>query len=537
MNPPSGLSLKTKTTLVIGLVLAALLGGMLYLLSTELTVGLAEFQSMTARQQLQRIVFSLDRTAEKMVGDTAENALWDDTYEFLRGENPDYLQDNFYAVPDVVPDFDVILVWNADNDLVDSAVVSPEELQNGLPMGTTAAEFSPTTALDPATNRASGFIRTSRGPMLFASVGVRFTDGSGDSIGTLTYANFLTGRLLDQAERISGVVALEIAPDGESFDSQSAELISVTNTLPTPVVSFSPNATLWSTGVTPVGTLAFPVTGGDGDLAVIRADLSNELFDLAESSLLGMILYPLAGGVILTLTVIVLVDRLVLRRISELTSEMHRIAESGDSARQIAISGRDEFAVLAHSANRMVRSLQLKSQALLRERALVASILQSTTECVIAVQVDPHPTTRAQSFIVIRSNAAAATFLATSSEELHQHYLELYFPEIQQAHVHQALVDAADSKTTFSKELAGSGNRAGQWFQLSASPWEEGLVITVHDTTERRHSEADLRESLSEIERFNYAMMGREERVMELKQEVTALQRELGRAATYRADA
>ncbi len=533
MKLPRGLSLKTKTALVIGTVLVALLGGMLYLLSAELIESFSTLQATTARQQIQRIVTFIDRTTRKTVGDTAENALWDETYDFLLGGDPDYLERNFYAVADVVPDFDVILVWNSEGQLMDSAILSEDELLKGLPDGTSAAEFAPTTVLDPDTSRAQGLIRTSRGPLLYASVGVSRTNGSGDPVGTLTYATFLEGRILDQAEWISGVVSLDIAEGPELMDPESATFTPQTTTLTPPVAYFDPNDTAWLTGSTPLATLVFPVTGGDEEPVVIRADLSNELFDLAISSRHKMVLYPLAGAIVLILTTIALVDRLVLRRISELTSEMHRVAESGDSARKIAISGRDEFAALARSANRMLHSLQAKSQALHRERALATSVLQSTTECVIAVQVDPHPTAATQSLVVIRSNAAAAAFLTTSSDDLHEHYLESYFPEIQEPLLHKKLLAAAESKTPFSGEIAGLETRTGQWFQLSASPWEEGLVITIHDTTQRRHAEAELRESLSEIERFNYAMMGREDRIIELKEEVNALHQRLGTPPTY----
>ena len=56
---------------------------------------------------------------------------------------------------------------------------------------------------------------------------------------------------------------------------------------------------------------------------------------------------------------------------------------------------------------------------------------------------------------------------------------------------------------------------------------------TIPDFFARKRSEERLRESLAEVERFNRAMMSREERVLELKQEVNDLLAELGRQPAY----
>ena len=53
---------------------------------------------------------------------------------------------------------------------------------------------------------------------------------------------------------------------------------------------------------------------------------------------------------------------------------------------------------------------------------------------------------------------------------------------------------------------------------------------------ERKQAEESLRESMEELERFNRLSVGRELRMIELKEEVNALLRELGREEEYRVD-
>jgi PAS domain S-box-containing protein len=61
----------------------------------------------------------------------------------------------------------------------------------------------------------------------------------------------------------------------------------------------------------------------------------------------------------------------------------------------------------------------------------------------------------------------------------------------------------------------------------------EAVLAYVRDITERRQNEERLRKTMGELERFNRVMVGRELRVIELKQEVNDLRRALGQPPVY----
>ena len=62
---------------------------------------------------------------------------------------------------------------------------------------------------------------------------------------------------------------------------------------------------------------------------------------------------------------------------------------------------------------------------------------------------------------------------------------------------------------------------------------EQVVLSTLVDITERKRAEEALRASNAELARFNQAMVGRELRMIELKQEVNALCAQLGEAPHY----
>jgi PAS domain S-box-containing protein len=75
-----------------------------------------------------------------------------------------------------------------------------------------------------------------------------------------------------------------------------------------------------------------------------------------------------------------------------------------------------------------------------------------------------------------------------------------------------------------------SGEMTGAALRLQEA---DCIVAFARDITARKKSEAELQRSLADLARFNRLMVGRETRVMELKQEVNALCRSLSRTPTY----
>ena len=62
---------------------------------------------------------------------------------------------------------------------------------------------------------------------------------------------------------------------------------------------------------------------------------------------------------------------------------------------------------------------------------------------------------------------------------------------------------------------------------------ESAIISVVRDVTERKKAEEQLKEKIAELEKFNKLMVGRENRMIELKREVNQLLKELGRAEEY----
>jgi hypothetical protein len=83
-------------------------------------------------------------------------------------------------------------------------------------------------------------------------------------------------------------------------------------------------------------------------------------------------------------------------------------------------------------------------------------------------------------------------------------------------------------------------NRAGVAFpvEVNLSPFQVDdewfAVVTVRDITERKKAEDASKEYVADLERFNRLVIGREERMIQLKEEINGLTEKLGGEKKYK---
>ena len=96
-----------------------------------------------------------------------------------------------------------------------------------------------------------------------------------------------------------------------------------------------------------------------------------------------------------------------------------------------------------------------------------------------------------------------------------------------------------DKLTTIEEEVQTPDNK---FFLMRISPYRttedriNGVVITFVDITARKEAEQQLRDSVSELTRFNLAMVSRESRMIDLKKEVNELAQRLNEPPRYPLD-
>ena len=89
------MSVKVKTILLTAITLF-IMGGGIFLLSQDFLLGhFARLESTTQVKDLGSVSKSIDRIYNEIGGLAVDWAVWDETDRFLKGENPEFIQDNF----------------------------------------------------------------------------------------------------------------------------------------------------------------------------------------------------------------------------------------------------------------------------------------------------------------------------------------------------------------------------------------------------------------------------------------------------------
>jgi sensor domain CHASE-containing protein len=75
--------------------------------------GFEQVERQNALTDLERVRSALGRSEEELRSAAGDWAPWDDTYRFLRGENPDYVRDNLAPETYRILDLDALILTDA----------------------------------------------------------------------------------------------------------------------------------------------------------------------------------------------------------------------------------------------------------------------------------------------------------------------------------------------------------------------------------------------------------------------------------------
>ncbi|GEM_PF-5712861 len=175
-----------------------------------------------------------------------------------------------------------------------------------------------------------------------------------------------------------------------------------------------------------------------------------------------------------------------------------------------------------------------RTQALGRANASLRAVMETAHDAVVSAN--------SQGQVIYWNRRAGAMFGYTADEMAGQPLTRIVPERFRDAHTLglQRVVAGGEAHVLGRMiELIGL-HQDGREFpvELSLAQWSvEGQVYftsIIRDITERKHADDALTAKRRELESMNKVMMGREERILEMKQEVNGLLNELQRTARYR---
>ena len=539
------MNLRKKT---LGIVAAASIGLILVLYATLSVLIARDFHVLEvqyARQDVERAIDVLATDLNGLGTSVQEYAEWDDTYAFIRDRNRSYVQSNLIDRTFNALRLNVLLLFDEDGrgalalgfdvDASQPVPLDPfllDELTEQRPL----LEHSSLTG-----ERLGILTLPAYPPLLVASRPIVTSDGSGPIRGTLVMGRFLDGaeiqKLSDSIElqldilpfdrdaAVSNAHLLELWQEFEGLRDRTIRAAGPTSSVGiTTADDFAPADLHQSAPKTRIAAIAADGRGGsaisihpDGpnrlsgyslipDLygrpaLLLRVNLPRDIYQRGKNAIYYLALAVLTAGLFFSGIALLLIEKLVLSRLTRLSSQVKTVGQSGDLSVRLEMDGDDELASLAHAIDTMLGALNRYQRERSSAEERYRLLAENSTDLISRETSD--------GVYVYASPASTALLGYTADELVGQPRRQFVHPDDRALFELAANNNAHDNHapTTYTVQYR-MRNKAGEdvWFETtSRSIYDpndgkpQGTISVSRDITSRKCTEQELRDSESSI--------------------------------------
>ncbi len=531
---PRGLSLRAKSFLFVGAVALVVTAALLALVGTVFMESMNSIQNELTKDLIESVISRLNQAARQQQSRVLDGAIRDETFSFLKGTRKGYIERGTLAQAHSSGQ-DYFVLFDRQKNPFAWMLLSPgRETANNLPDYFQSDEARHTGLLQEG-KPSSVCLPAPDGLLLLSAHPVTRADGSGPSPGWLVYGLNIGKDWFAEMKELTGVSITPIAIDGRgegvrregksvSSDALGTCRIFLSGSNPSGNASAGLSADIQfenAAGFVPAGLrLTFPSVLYSG-----AVELRNKLI---WSSILG--------AVVLGAFCCLAIEHLFIRKIIRMDREFQLLVGSKDSSARLMETSSDEFGRLAGSANRLLDSLRRQRLESENQKTLFLSVLDSASEGIMAFRSLRNEKGAISDFILVLANKSAEEMMNRNSRDMLGKCLLGLFPGNLSEGLFERYVRVVETRTGEQFEAFHPHDGIRSWFHISAEPWADGFVVTFEEIGQRKRVEQELKASIEELERFNRAMIGRENRVLEMKSEVNLLRRRMGLPPGYKVD-
>jgi len=334
-------SVQKKVSLTVLVVMAALALISFMTLNKVVTPTFDQLETKEAETNLIRAQRAIQNDLENLSAIAGDWGLWDDAFDFVRGEYPAFEDSNLDRPTLTNLSLNLLAIYDQDDQLVwglgesDGRPVELAALQI-LDRGTETARYL-LDHIDPA-GKKDGLISTGIGPMMISSWPVVRSDGGGPIAGTM-----IMGQLLDETRvtqlRNRTEVQLGWNPIQQAQNFESEYTVALNTESAATVLHLKHDTEIISTGLL-VDLFSAP-------LMILEVRTPRNISALGNSTVNTALLFLAIAGITVAIVTGLLLRHIVVLPLEGLTSQVTNIRKSGDLSLRLNSSRNDEIGSLA----------------------------------------------------------------------------------------------------------------------------------------------------------------------------------------------
>ncbi|AFZ09889.1 multi-sensor signal transduction histidine kinase [Oscillatoria nigro-viridis PCC 7112] len=480
------MKLRRKTLSIIGITIAGLTS-ILYVASSSILLGsLIKAEEQEATQVIKGVLSVFGQTADDFNSRFADWSAWDDTYDFIQNRNSQFIASNL--IPEGLANIrvNIAVFVNTSGQIVYGTGLDSEKLKlTPVPeaLKRRISLSDPLLQHPNAKSSLAGILLLPSGPILIASRPILTTKSTGPIRGTLIF-----GRTLDAAgiAKVSKITRLPLIVHSVNearlpadFQQAREKLSQKKQILVRPLSEES------------MAGYALIRDIYNQPALLLRVDIPREIYRQGQISLLYLLGSVALAGVGLVGCTLLLLERLVLSRLSGLAKAVNQISSSQDLSVRLPVTGEDELSDLAHTINGMLSAIAQAESEQLEEKARYRAVVEQATDCIFLWD--------AQTKRLLEANTAFTDLLDYSLDAISQltiYDIIAYSKDLIDSNIDLLLTD---KQFRIGEVLYRRRDGSCVDVEVSGSVISYGgreiICTVVRDITERKQAEAELRAS------------------------------------------
>lgn len=352
-------SLQEKVSLTLFAVIAAL--ALLIYLTLEAVVAptFDQLELDGARTDLVRAERAIQNDLDNLVAITGDWSIWDDAYDYVRGEYPAFVDSNLDRPTLINLGLSLLAIYDADGQLAWGHVEFGEDFHDVSELGVLNADAFTSDFLirhKVSADQIAGFIRTDLGPMMFSSRPIVRSDGSGPIGGTMIMGEFLDenkAAVLRERTEVQLEWAAVESPADVHPDLELALNVSGAGSVRHEMTMTD----VYSTAVL-ADLFASP-------LLILKVSTPRSISALGHSTVNTALLFLGLAAMVVAIVTWLLLRRIIVHPLARLADHIVGIRKSGDLTHKFDADRSDEIGSLASEFDRLTDELHQARKLLL----------------------------------------------------------------------------------------------------------------------------------------------------------------------------
>jgi len=348
------MKLSRKIFKIIGLALLISIVVIYFFTKIFLLKSFSGIEEKEAEENTKRILNAIENDIDNISSLSFDYSIWDETYNFIESKDPDYIKSNFTELSSFQNlGIDYFMFVDNHGDIIYDKAINPDTSRAYI-LSKSDLDYirARITSLYTKTNKeVKGVLQLPDMPVLITGQPIVKGDGSGLPRGFIIMCKYL-----DESEINHFSKDYNLSLELTKFDENRVRLSDFNNLgVTTRIVN---RRILLGQG------LIKDLFGEP--LLVINLNIKRTLYKEALSNINYFIILLISMAVIFNTAVLILLDKLVIKRIVKIKAIIDKVRETGDLTQRVDIKGKDELTELGEDFNRMFEKLNTTKEDILK---------------------------------------------------------------------------------------------------------------------------------------------------------------------------